>query len=63
MRKKVYCGECKNYFEGRKGEEECLVAEIVPLPLTENYRQRAEKRKRLCWEKNQGNDCEDYEEK
>jgi len=59
---KVYCELCKHYSR-RKKSEVCAMAIMVTQRGTETYAHPELVRRQLCWEKNEKNQCQDFESK
>lgn len=59
---KVYCEQCKHYSRGKRNEV-CAKAVDVVQRGTATYAHPERVRRELCWEKNERNNCPDYESK
>ena len=62
MRKKekVYCESCI-FYSRRKRNEDCAKAVVTTYPGTATYLHPNLEGKERCWEKNEKNNCQDYE--
>jgi hypothetical protein len=59
---KVYCENCKHYSRTKRSEA-CAMAIMVVQRGTATYLHPDRAHKQPCWEKNEKNKCQDYEEK